>query len=78
MTGSNIWPEKKPEKMPHEQSIDFAVKFQESLITISNENKEINATLHNINRKNKWPSRWTRTSYILYFQNLMSILMNSI
>ena len=53
--------------MPHEQSIDFAVKFQESLITISNENKEINATLHNINRKNKWPSRWTRTSYFLHF-----------
>ena len=39
--------------MPHEQSIDFAMKFQESLITISNENREINATLHNINRKNK-------------------------
>ena len=55
MAGSNILTRKQLEKMSSNQVIDFAVKVQENLIfeqnALSNENKEINAKLHNINMK---------------------------
>ena len=56
MTGSNILTTKQLEKMSSNQFIDFAMKVQENLIskqnTHSNENKEINAKLHNIDMNN--------------------------
>ena len=52
MAGSNILARKQLEKMFNNQLIDFAMKVQENLISkqnaLSNENKEINAKLHNI------------------------------
>ena len=56
MTGSNILTTKQFEKMSSNQLIDFAMKVQENLIskqnTHSNENKKINAKLHNIDMNN--------------------------
>ena len=55
MADSNILTRKQLEKMPNNQLIDFAVKVQGNLISkqnaVLNENKEINAKLHNIDKK---------------------------
>ena len=55
MTGSNILTRKQLEKMSNSQLIDFEMKVQENLIlkqnAFSNENKEINAKLQNIDKK---------------------------
>ena len=55
MADSNILTRKQLEKMPNNQLIDFAVKVQGNLISkqnaLLNENKEINAKLHNIDKK---------------------------
>ena len=55
MAGSNILTRKQYEKMSNNQFIDFSMKVQENLISkqnaLSNENKEINAKLHNIGMK---------------------------
>ena len=55
MADSNILTRKQLEKMPNNQLIDFAVKVQGNLIlkqnALLNENKEINAKLHNIDKK---------------------------
>ena len=55
MADSNILTRKQLEKMPNNQLIDFAVKVQGNLIlkqnALLNENKEINAKLHNMDKK---------------------------
>ena len=55
MAGSNILTRKQLEKMCNNQLIDFAMKVQENLISkqnaLSNENKEINTKLQNIDNK---------------------------
>ena len=55
MADSNILTRKQLEKMPNNQLIDFAVKVQGNLISkqnaLLNENKEINAKLHNMDKK---------------------------
>ena len=55
MAGSNILTRKQLDKMSNKQLIDFAIKVQKNLISkqnaLSNENKEINAKLQNIDKK---------------------------
>ena len=55
MAGSNILTRKQLRKMSKNQLTDFAMKVQEKLIStvnaLSNENKEINSQLHNIDIK---------------------------
>ena len=55
MAGSKVLTRKQLEKMSNNQLTDFAMKLQENVISkqnpLSNEEKEINAKLHNKDRK---------------------------